>query len=263
MIRIFRFTAGIALILLGIAGLILPIMPGWILILAGLPLVSPGPSVRRLRVWEKHGIRAGFTTKRFQLFLKMTDDLLDETRQKLLKKKLPGQRFIFLNQVHGANVAVIDSQPKELFTRILEADGAITSVPGVTILVLSADCLSIFFRARGWVGLAHAGRQGTCSKIAVKTLDLICEKSGCRPEEVHVIFGPSICEKHYEVGPGCTFDVPGENRKQLLEAGARAQNIVGNKICTFTRSGEYYSFRREKESAGRMISFISISPGKS
>lgn len=46
-----RIALGVFLILLGIAGLILPIMPGWILIFPGLALAAPN---NRLSRWLRH-----------------------------------------------------------------------------------------------------------------------------------------------------------------------------------------------------------------
>ena len=48
------FVAGILLILLGIAGLILPILPGWVFIFSGLSLISPALAERVKRwVWHR------------------------------------------------------------------------------------------------------------------------------------------------------------------------------------------------------------------
>lgn len=51
---ILRIGAGIALILVGIVGLILPIMPGWIFIIPGLVILADYfRPVRRLVDWAK------------------------------------------------------------------------------------------------------------------------------------------------------------------------------------------------------------------
>ena len=39
--RVLRIAAGIALILAGVLGLVVPILPGWILILLGIVLLGP------------------------------------------------------------------------------------------------------------------------------------------------------------------------------------------------------------------------------
>lgn len=52
--KILRFCAGILMVLLGITGLILPIMPGWIFLIPGLMILAEFfPPIRRLVGWAK------------------------------------------------------------------------------------------------------------------------------------------------------------------------------------------------------------------
>ncbi|MEJ7608038.1 MAG: PGPGW domain-containing protein [Bryobacteraceae bacterium] len=49
-----RIAGGIVLVLIGIVGIILPIMPGWIFIVPGLVILAEYfPSVKRLVDWAK------------------------------------------------------------------------------------------------------------------------------------------------------------------------------------------------------------------
>lgn len=49
-----RVLGGIFLVLLGLLGLILPIMPGWIFLIPGLLILADHfPAVHRLVVWAK------------------------------------------------------------------------------------------------------------------------------------------------------------------------------------------------------------------
>jgi uncharacterized membrane protein YbaN (DUF454 family) len=38
--KFFRYTAGMGLVLLGIVGLILPVMPGWVFLIPGLTILA-------------------------------------------------------------------------------------------------------------------------------------------------------------------------------------------------------------------------------
>lgn len=52
--KIGRIAAGIGLILIGIVGLILPVMPGWVFIIPGLVILADhSPRIRRLLDWVK------------------------------------------------------------------------------------------------------------------------------------------------------------------------------------------------------------------
>jgi copper oxidase (laccase) domain-containing protein len=50
------------------------------------------------------------------------------------------------------------------------------------------------------------------------------------------------------------IDLPGINERQLRDAGVA--DVWVARECTYCESGRYYSFRREKEQAGRMMSFV-------
>jgi polyphenol oxidase len=309
--RIFAYAAGIFFMAVGLAGAVLPFLPGWPFFFVGLSLVAPRHAIRlrrrlhrtffkhdtvHLTEWRPLDVHAGFTTKHFPIVLKKTDELLDLSKQNAFKEilwkshvalaheKASSGRFAFLNQVHGDKVVVLEDAKlyeKEGFYHFLEADGILTNIPRLTLLVMTADCLSVFLcAARGagrsrkadWVGLVHAGWRGTEKRISAKALDLLCERSGCRPSDVLVQFGPSIGRRHYEVGPEfCDrfrgpslrarrskwyFDLAGENRRQLLAAGVRESAIVDPRICTISENAHFYSFRKEKDEAGRIISFI-------
>ncbi len=123
--RIFLTIAGAVLILAGIVGLFLPILQGWLMIFLGLSLIAPD-FARRLRRklfgrlfkknvvflkdWKKFSVEAGFTTRHFPLTLHKTDELLELANQEKLKALLPQfSKFVFLNQVHGDRVAVLES----------------------------------------------------------------------------------------------------------------------------------------------------------
>ena len=52
--KVFRISAGIGLILVGIVGLILPIMPGWVFIIPGLIILAEySTRVHRLLEWAR------------------------------------------------------------------------------------------------------------------------------------------------------------------------------------------------------------------
>jgi len=219
------------------------------------------------------------TTRHFSFFLKNAEELGDpENQKKFLKSlvdnpmKVP-RRFVYLNQVHGGQVATLDAA-SEHFTRLTETDAVVTDLKDLGLIVMTADCLSVFFFAGDWVGLAHAGWRGTRDRISAKTLQTIAARSGLKPENVKIIFGPCIRACHYEVGEEfrgffgsdavqecegrLVFDLALENKKQLLKAGASERSISDSGICTVCQNRDFYSYRLEKESAGRMISWVAL-----
>ncbi len=300
------FSAGIFLILLGIVGLVLPFLQGWLFIFLGLSLIAPrlAERLRRrffrrffksdliyLEEWKRSNVEAGFTTRRFGLVLKNTEDLLLEANRREFirlfsessvarshKLSVP-ERLVLLRQVHGSEVKVLKDEQacsKPGLYPLEGTDGAITNVSGLTVLVFSADCLPIFFTCGAWVGLAHAGWRGTKGCIASGMVEKLCRESGLPAQEIRVLFGPCISARHYEVGPefkdyfrpsslrfvgngrdrSLHFDLAKENEAQLIEAGVPAKNISNHDICTYAESETFDSFRRDGQASGRIISFI-------
>ena len=236
-------------------------------------------SIVPLKPWDKFSVSAGFTTRNFSVLLKKTEEISEIFNQEKLRTAWKNDGYIFLNQVHGGEIAVIEkgkTPQNGEFLRVPETDGVLTDASGCALLVLTADCLSIFFCAMkdkkaSWIGLVHAGWRGTKETIAQKAFILLMKKARCPAQDIHIAFGPSIGAGSYEVGEEFQenfpaeslrrikgklfFDLAGENKRQLVEAGADPKNISDVKIDTFSDKN-FYSFRREKENAGRMISFI-------
>ena len=294
-----RKISGIFLIGLGIVGLVLPILQGWPLIFLGLYLVEPVMAERlkrrMLRKFSKKetlcfdqskkiSSRAAVTTRHFGVFFKKTDDLCDGEAQKRLADSLSRDKtllshgwtsfdhYVFLNQVHGDRVVSIEEMPTESFHRVVSADSVITNLRGLNLIVMTADCLSVYFTAGDWIGLVHAGWRGTKEMIGPKTARFLMEKSGVPLTDVQVLFGPAISKKNYEVGKEFEnffpktvkqgkngrfyFDLSGENKRQLLELGIPEQNIRNSGICPYDENEDFFSFRKEKEEAGRMLSLL-------
>ena len=56
----------------------------------------------------------------------------------------------------------------------------------------------------------------------------------------------------------CHIDLAEQNRNQLIAAGVPKGNIEISGGCTRCDTRLFHSFRRDKDQAGRMISFIRI-----
>jgi uncharacterized protein YqgC (DUF456 family) len=55
-----RVVAGFGLVLIGLVGLVMPIMPGWVFIIPGLMLLADYfPPIRRLLDWAKLKLEEG------------------------------------------------------------------------------------------------------------------------------------------------------------------------------------------------------------
>lgn len=52
--KVLRIAAGVGMVLIGIVGLIMPVMPGWIFIIPGLVILAEfSPRIQRLLEWAR------------------------------------------------------------------------------------------------------------------------------------------------------------------------------------------------------------------
>ena len=200
------------------------------------------------------------------------DDESAKTRnhELLLADFAPADRLADLYQVHGDRV--VDAEPGHR----PEADGIVTTTPGITLMVRAADCVPVLLAdpETGVIGAAHAGRKGMAAGVVRRTVERMREL-GAGPG-LHAWIGPAICGRCYEVPaqlqadvaaavpvtavttrwgtPG--IDVVGGVRAQLLDAEVLVHDVY---VCTY-ESPDLYSFRRDGESAGRLAGIIRMAP---
>ena len=173
-----------------------------------------------------------------------------------------------VRQVHSATCIAAAGR-----TGVLgQADALLENEPGNTIAVKTADCLPLLLadgRLRA-VAAVHAGWRGTASCIAQAAVQAMRDHFGTRPEDLHAAIGPGIGACCYEVGPEVMerfggqgrgrLDLEAENRRQLEESGVTAELIYASHLCTMCRADEFHSYRRDREAAGRLYSFIGVAP---
>jgi YfiH family protein len=151
-------------------------------------------------------------------------------------------------------------------------DALADATPGNAVAVKTADCIPILLadvRLRA-VAAVHAGWRGTADGIAGTAIDAMRQWFGTAPEDLRAAIGPGIGECCYEVGPEVAarlgvvsrghvrVDLAEANRRQLEAAGVPADRIYTAGLCTMCKPEDFYSFRREREHAGRMYSFIGL-----
>ncbi len=187
-----------------------------------------------------------------------------------LRDSVPPPDLTTVKQIHSATVLDACGRRGQ---QIGEGDAIVSSEAGVAIGIRTADCVPILIADSETrvVACIHAGWRGTAANIARQTIDVL-RSGGSQPKNLHVAIGPSIGSCCYEVGPEVaahfetwcqkaasvekpTLDLRAINESQLREAGVL--QIWKSQECTFCQPARFFSFRREKERAGRMLSFVS------
>ena len=189
------------------------------------------------------------------------------------------------HQVHGRIVTHVNSAAP--WQERPKADALVTSVPGIALGILTADCVPVLFADAdaGIVGAAHAGWRGALAGVAEATVRAMT-RLGARPENIATALGPSISADSYEVGPefpdpflakdpGCEvwfrpsdrnghhlFDLAGYLEKKLEGLGMQAVERIPADTCA--EQERFFSYRRATRSGepdyGRELSVIAL-PG--
>ena len=176
--------------------------------------------------------------------------------------------LVYMNQVHSANIIVVDENSPKL---IDDCDAIITRSKNLPLMVMVADCIPIlmFDSKQGVVAAIHAGRNSTFLEISKKTASFFIEKFSSNPEDIRVILGASIQKCCYEVSDELSkivensfgkefvennyIDLQGINKKQLNDLGIK--NIEISNICTKCGDKSYFSYRKDKKT-GRFAGII-------
>lgn len=188
-------------------------------------------------------------------------------------------RPVFLQQVHSDVIHVIESIPQNE----LRGDAMVTGLASTLLIIKTADCLPVLVadESRRVIAAVHCGWRGTSKGVVKRAIESMVGRFGCRPSDLIVGLGPCIEGECYEVGKDVLqafekeglqtkffrdhpsrkkkylFDLKGENLSQLISVGVDEKNIFGVDCCTYC-DNSLPSFRREKERAGRMLSFIGM-----
>ncbi len=188
-----------------------------------------------------------------------------------------GWPVLWLNQVHSAVVQDVDDTAAA--NEPLEGDASVTAVEGIALAIQTADCVPILIADRDarCVAAVHAGWRGTAARIAERTVERMAAKFGVDRRNLFAVIGPHIGVCCYEVGEevassfsaGAVYDpaypkphlnLAEANRSQLAEAGVPDDQIEVSSLCTRCREDLFFSYRRDGNKAGRMLSIIGIAP---
>ena len=106
-------------------------------------------------------------------------------------------RVVWMNQVHGDHVEVVDGPRQTAFD---DTDGLVTRTPRLALAVVSADCVPVLLAdARaGVVGAVHAGRVGAQNGVVARAVEAMVSLGAHEPD-ISVLLGPAVSGRNYEV----------------------------------------------------------------
>jgi polyphenol oxidase len=180
-------------------------------------------------------------------------------------------QIMVMNQVHSADVAVIDG-PGDPHPR---ADAMVTTCTEVVLCVRAADCVPVLLADpdAGVIACAHCGRVGMTAGIVSNVVD---QMRRLEAKDITAWVGPHVC--------GSCYEVPATMRTEVVElvpesfaetswgtpaldvgAGVRAQlgdagcSVVDRARCTL-EDPSLYSYRRDGRASGRLAGLIRRRP---
>ncbi|GAA1427330.1 peptidoglycan editing factor PgeF [Streptomyces thermospinosisporus] len=180
-------------------------------------------------------------------------------------------RVVWMNQVHGAAVTVVDEpwggKP------VPETDAVVTTRRGLALAVLTADCVPVLLAdpVAGVIAAAHAGRPGLVAGVvpaAVRAMTGL----GADPARIVARTGPAVCGRCYEVPEAMRAEVAAVEPAAHAEtswgtpavdvsAGVHAQlerlgvrDREQSPVCTL-ESDDHFSYRRDR-TTGRLAGYV-------
>nr|WP_202022336.1 peptidoglycan editing factor PgeF [Rhodococcus sp. MS13] len=168
--------------------------------------------------------------------------------------------LVWMEQIHSRNVTVVTEPTDEV---IPVTDALVTTVPGLALATLSADCVPVLLsdEEAGVIAAVHAGRIGARIGIVPRVLAEMV-RQGADVSRIGAFLGPAASGRQYEVPAAMRADVekhlpgsatrtekgtPGLDlraglRKQLLAAGV--SGVAEDPRCTI-EDRALFSHRRE------------------
>ena len=240
-------------------------------------LTSKSLSVSHGFFGSQGGVSSG-TYKSLNAGLRSDDDKVKVTENRTrIQHALGAKHLISLRQVHSDRVVIAE----DATSGDVEAEGLVTTVPGLAISALSADCGPVLMAdtKAGVIGACHAGWRGALSGIVESTVATMCEL-GATPDNITAVLGPCIGPDNYEVGEefkaefceidsnyASFFHVPEGKKAHFNLPGFILSRLAIMDIqaewtghCTYAHPEEYFSYRRNTHKGingyGRNLSAI-------
>jgi hypothetical protein len=207
----------------------------------------------------------------------------ENRKRALAMAGMPPDSLLTAYQVHSPDVATVTAPWRR--EEAPKVDAMVTDRPGITLGILTADCVPVLFAdaGAGVIGAAHAGWRGALTGVLQATLEAM-RALGARTGHIAVGIGPAIAQRSYEVGPEFPapflaqdpanaaffapsarvdrhmFDLPGYVARRLAGLGLAQVERLANDTCA--EDDRFFSYRRAtlrgEKDYGRDLSAISL-----
>ncbi len=186
-----------------------------------------------------------------------------------LKTELGCHALITQRQTHGSHIQWVDQN--SLCDN--ESDALVSSSRNTALCASVADCegIVLYHPTEVLFAVVHSGWRGTALNISATVVEMMCKRGQVDASSLRAWCSPCASGRNYEVQADvqqlfpdyCVesspnrflFDNQRAVRDQLVKAGLLAMNIQYSELCTMEELS-MYSYRRDKDKAGRMAVYI-------
>ena len=165
-----------------------------------------------------------------------------------------------------------------------EGDALITNSENAVLAIKTADCFPVLIvdPVNRAVGAVHSGWRGTLARVLPGAIEEMSRRYQSNPAHLMAALGPGIRECCFEVGeevarlfkeaypektaarprqsmPGkYLVDLAAVLKTQMTQSGIPPENQYDPGTCTRCNTREFFSWRAEGSSAGRMMAVIAL-----
>lgn len=185
-------------------------------------------------------------------------------------------RIFYLSQVHGTRFLEIEVNSRQQELLHEQGDIVLTRTSGQAAAVRTADCVPILFgcRASGWVAACHAGWRGCAAGAVLATVRALKDRGAA---DLVCAIGPHISVRAFEVSEEVArelqaaspdkniiergYEKPHVDLRKMVRAQLRSVGLSDSLIddvegCTYQEPEWFFSYRRDGNPSGRMLSAI-------
>ncbi|MCU0846564.1 MAG: polyphenol oxidase family protein [Spirochaetes bacterium] len=187
------------------------------------------------------------------------------------------RNIVFLSQMHGDGIITLGSYPEIDSMTAGEADGLITALPDLCLVIRTADCVPVFLYdpVKKILAAVHSGWRSTRLNITGKAASMLISM-GSDPSGIRAFLLPSISGESYSVNEDVAvqfkqdtlihegriyLDLWKNINRSLVDEGLDPDNIYCSGICTLKNNGEFHSYRAGDEGRNLNFGFIKSCTG--
>ncbi len=206
--------------------------------------------------------------------------VLQNRKQFLAENNITWEDHVCMRCSHATAIISVNWDTPLDENRMIDAEVLVTQEKGLTLMLLTADCLptALYDPVTQTLALAHFSRQTIAENLPIKTIEYMVKHFGIQAEHIEVSVGPYIHTDSYRFP--CTLENSSEaitpfvqtheayvavdllaaQNAQFISTGIKKENIAASSIDTATSSEHFshYMHTRHGHPEGRIATIATM-----